>query len=156
MNRFVSGSLRLDHSFLFKLERLAKIAGSSTIKSDSELQACDVFAAHWINSEMAELLDDVNSEEARLDALFDALGILLAALATHSNDNLGFAFYEYLKAQSDRNRPSMHHHEAIGHFIEGLNKQIPLVRERTRNDGVLMFFNKLQWLLESTKRRGEG
>lgn len=66
----------------------------------------------WVEEEMNELLSGT-TDAARIDALYDAMGLLAMALGTYRAEDIVDGYNEYVRSQVARNRPEMPHRLAL-------------------------------------------
>lgn len=79
-------------------------------------------AAHWLREEAEELVTATydGKEGRELDALLDALGIILLMLAFYEPGDRRRAMNVFDQAQRDRDRPSSHWNQTMRTLIDGL------------------------------------
>lgn len=76
--------------------------------------------ARWVKEEATELTTAGGSHPEQIDALLDALGLIIMGLTTYSADELHAAHIEYEASQNRRNRPVLAHRAIVATVVERL------------------------------------
>lgn len=104
---------------------MTKPRKTSTIVSVYESNGDKFEWSDWVIEEMAEFLAARNDAE-RLDAILDALGILLLMLCEYSPLAITTAYQKYLYSQAVRGRTAGPHQYAMADAIDNLtNRSTP-------------------------------
>lgn len=76
--------------------------------------------ARWVTEEATELVTAGPNVPNQIDALLDALGLIVMGLTTYSSEDLAAAHAEYEDSQNRRNRPVLAHRPIVAAIVEKL------------------------------------